>query len=202
MKIKGTKLIILVLLAFALGTIAIMYLVSGGHLKSYSIADATSLRWMLLIILLSIGFNFIITGYKHIKAEKHLVSIKPRKWKLFSWQPFPNSLFVLNFKYRQALVTTGLLFLGVAVFGMGNAWPIQILHYLFTFLAAVMTFITVTHSLTGLQRKLITIFLWGSVAVWLMGVLHIVFSIYLGELLFTLGASYWFLRSVVKNEVE
>ncbi len=198
---RGTKLFILVLLAISVGMIGIMYLLSQGHLKSYSIADQTTWRWMLFIILASIALTFLITGYTHRYKEDHLFTIQPNRWHAWNWYPFHKSKIRQKFNYRQALVTTGVLFLGVAALGMGNAWYIQVLHYIFTLCAAVMAYNIAVHGSTGATRYGLKYYLIGAAIVWVLGVLHLGFSIYFGEFLFTIGMAYWFVVQVVKDNV-
>ena len=201
-KSKGSELIVRVAITTSVLLTILMAIVSGFKLKSLSIADTTPLKWMLLLILISVVVAFITTAYKHIDREKHLVSIKFNTWKIYKWKLFPKTNKVLNFKYRQALLTTAFLFAGVAACGMSNVWYIQIAHYIFTLFATIMGFILVIYSSEGKERKYFKYYLYLSAVVWAMGVVGLFFKIYLGEFMVMLGIAYWFELALERGKIK
>ena len=74
---KGTRLLIYVLIGIIIFWVGFMYLVSGG-LPSWSFADKTPFRWMLGLILLSITRVWWKLADKHTRGEEVLL----KGWKL------------------------------------------------------------------------------------------------------------------------
>lgn len=191
---KGNKLFLIVLITIVIGMVGVMYVAGSGDLKSWSIADAGKLRWMLGIILGSITALWFTMAHSHLKREMVLLP----SWKLPVLDGFKIKWARKGIKYRHAFMYASLFFGGVLIFGLGGGFFMKLMHYIFTGLAALTTALIVIRSQKELNRIFYAVALIGAGAVWLIGLLTPVFTVYFGEFLFTIPVVVWVL-SELKN---
>jgi hypothetical protein len=195
---KGTKLVILVLMGVALFMIGAMFILSNGDLTSWSKADVTKYRWMLGIILTSISGIWAILAFKHKHRDEILISTwsLPKfalKKSFLTWHKKP-------ILYRHAFMYNALFFLMIMVFGLGGGVFSIIMHYVWTSLAAITSFLIVVRSEKNLKRTIHEIYMIVASLVWVMGFFGIVFTIYFGEFLFASRVLVWLENQIEKIE--
>lgn len=193
---RGSKLVILVCLAIALFFVGLMY-ITNSDLTSFSKADTTNVRWMLGLFLGSVSLIFIVLGYKHNKREEVLL----KGWKIP--KGFKDKKIVwfdkrIDIKFKHAFLYGALFYGLVLVFGLGGGGFSKVAHYIVTFLSAITTFLIVVRSSVKMPKLFYSITLLGSGAVWLMGLIGAVFTVFFGEFLFMIPVIVWTL-SELKN---
>lgn len=191
---KGTKLFIQVLLGAIILFVVLLFLVSGGVLTSWSAADLTKFRPLLVIILVVIARVWWRFRDKHfykddvLFREWHGLKIDYKK----GWIP-QFKIIKTNYTLSTAFEVNGWLFAGIAVFGLSTN---AVLHYVFTIAGALLTFIIITKSTYRQSNKYIIGLTLGAFS-WVIGFVTDYWSVYLGEVFYMLTPLVWLL-----NETE
>jgi len=196
---KGTKLFIQVLLAIITVWIVVMYIASGGDVDSWSEADLTKLRWMLLLLLSAIARLWWKFADKHLQADTVL---------LHNWWGFkitykgivPTAFKSIKTDYtlQTAFEVCGWLFIGIAVFGLSIS---GFFHYLVTIFAALATLITVINSIQKHQTRIYYSVGFGiGILAWALGFFTNLWTVYLGEIIYFITPAIWILNESEKVE--